>query len=177
MGVTGIHATMPESGIEWSFIAMQYYWLIMNRTFEVFVTGSMICGARVRGVIASPEGTEPQQHDPLQYVSARLRRRYDTVDVEAPAFLAMDHANFQLQRSTLCSIEYYPKNGVWVGSRILGDWLSQTYHTTDVSLSCWVLRMPTSSQLNCARSSPNNRFERSRGRVFVGPRRGSMIGI
>ncbi len=104
-----IRAKTSETGAEWSFIAMQYYWLIINRTFEVLVTRSKICGARVRGVIASPEGAEPQQHDPQQYVSARLRRRYDSVDVEAPEFLAMDRANFQLQRSAIRSIEYFPK--------------------------------------------------------------------
>jgi hypothetical protein len=88
---------------------MQYYWLIVNRTFEVFVTSTMICGARVRGVIASPEGTEPQHSDPRQYVSPRLRRRYDSVDVEAPKFLGIDRANFQLQRASISAIEYFPK--------------------------------------------------------------------
>ena len=88
---------------------MQYYWLMLNRTFEVFVTRSMICGARVRGAIASPEGTEPQQHDPQQYVNARLRRRYDSVNLEAPAFLALDRANFQLTRSNISSIKFFPR--------------------------------------------------------------------
>ena len=108
-GVTVVPATPSENHGEWSFIAMQYYWLIVNRTFEVFVTRTMICGARVRGVIASPEGTEPQQHDPHQYVSARLRRRYDSVNPESPEFLALDRANFQLPRSTICSIEFFPR--------------------------------------------------------------------
>jgi len=108
-GVTAIPSAPSDIHAEWSFIAMQYYWLIVNRTFEVFVTRSMICGARVRGVIASPEGTEPQQHDPQQYVSARLRRRYDSVNPESSEFLALDRANFQIPRSRISSIEFFPR--------------------------------------------------------------------
>lgn len=39
-----ISATSSENQVQWSFIAMRYYVLILNRTFEAFVTRSMIYG-------------------------------------------------------------------------------------------------------------------------------------
>ena len=118
-GVTVVPATPSENHGEWSFIAMQYYWLIVNRTFEVFVTRTMICGARVRGVIASPEGTEPQQHDPHQYVSARLRRRYDSVNPR-PRVLGIA-STFSFREVRFARLSSFRENGVWVRYRTPGD--------------------------------------------------------
>ena len=41
-------------GYLWSFVALEYYALVLNRTFKVFVTDQLLCGAIARGWLAAP---------------------------------------------------------------------------------------------------------------------------
>jgi len=93
----------------WNFIAMQYYGLILNRTYRVYVTDLYLCAARVRGLLASPLAPNEEWYDPEFYVHQSLASQYDQIDPTSPAFLAQDRANFQLARHTIASITYYPK--------------------------------------------------------------------
>ena len=91
----------------WSFVAMQYYWVMLNRTFEVFVTDTKICAARVGGLIASPTFVDEKYKEPRFYVRPRLRARYDGVDPDSSEFLAIDSANFQISRAEIGDIELH----------------------------------------------------------------------
>ena len=84
---------------------MSYYGLILNRTFQVIVTDRHVCGGRVRGLLSAPASVGPQHSDPQFYVHPALAGRYDGVDPESDAFLAIDRANFRVPRETILRVE------------------------------------------------------------------------
>jgi hypothetical protein len=86
---------------------MQYYWVMLNRTFEVFVTDTKLCAARVGGQVASPIFVDERLKDPQFYVRPRLLSRYDGIDPESLEFLKIDRANFQILREEICGIEHH----------------------------------------------------------------------
>lgn len=92
-----------------TFVAMQYYWGILNRSYLIAVTDLYICGARVGGLVAAPHIPTPEWLRPEFYVSPRLLRRYKGLDVTTPAFLKQDQANFQIPRHTILRIDSHPK--------------------------------------------------------------------
>ena len=49
-----------RAGMPAWFSAMEYYALILNRTYTVFVTDRMLCGAKVRGLVSNPYYVPPQ---------------------------------------------------------------------------------------------------------------------
>lgn len=89
----------------WSFVALTYYGLVLNRTYRVIVTERMIAGARVRGLLSAPLTVTERHYDPEFYVSEKLERRYANVDPESSELLAVDHANFQIDRGTVERVE------------------------------------------------------------------------
>jgi heat shock protein HtpX len=99
------HSAPPARRPAWGFIAMSYYRLILNRTFRVTVTDRHVCGARVRGLLSAPATVGPQHSDPEFYVHPALARRYDGVDPESDAFLAIDPVNFRIPRETILRVE------------------------------------------------------------------------
>jgi hypothetical protein len=90
-----------------SFVAMQYYWLMLNRTFEVFITDSKLCAARVGGLIASPASVDERWKNPRFYVKPKLRARYEGIDPESPEFLKIDSTNFQISRPDITAVEHH----------------------------------------------------------------------
>jgi heat shock protein HtpX len=91
----------------WTFVAMEFYGMVLNRVYRVIVTDRKICGARVRGTMSSPffEPSESWQ-DPDFYPSPELEQRYANIDVESSEFLATDKANFQYDRTVLAGVEF-----------------------------------------------------------------------
>ena len=89
----------------WSFIALTYYGLILNRTYRVIVTDRHVCGGRVRGLLSAPANVGPQHADPEFYVQPKLAGRYVGVDPESDAFLAIDRANFRIPREQIARVE------------------------------------------------------------------------
>ncbi|HKG95774.1 MAG TPA: hypothetical protein VKA84_27940 [Gemmatimonadaceae bacterium] len=93
-------------GYLWSFVALEYYTLVLNRTYKIFVTDQLLCGAIVRGWLAAPIFPGGEWYDPEFYARERLLRRYEGVDVSAEAFLAPNLWNFQLPRAALADVEF-----------------------------------------------------------------------
>src|SRR5262245_45386026 len=80
-----VAATQPVDEVRWYFQAMEYFALILNRTYTVMVTDRMLCGAYVRGPIPSPPFASREWHDPDFYVGQRVYR-YAGLHVESREF-------------------------------------------------------------------------------------------
>jgi hypothetical protein len=104
-------AASLERGSEgaWTFVAMQYYFGILNRTYLVFVTETQLAGAKVKGAIAAPRAPDARWKDPLFYVSPSLAAEYGTMDVGSADFLARSRANFHIERSEIRDVEFSKK--------------------------------------------------------------------
>jgi len=93
----------------WTFVAMQYYFGILNRTYLVFVTDSLVCGAKVKGLISAPRAPDARWKDPLFYVSPDLAGRYARMDVGSDEFLTCCRANFRITKSEVRDVEFSQK--------------------------------------------------------------------
>jgi hypothetical protein len=95
----------------WSFVALQYYWLILNRRYLVVVGNHRIVGLRVGGVVVSPNRYTPgmDSPNPLDYIDSDLSDRYDHIDPFSDAALKIDAANFSIDRSSVRAATYFPK--------------------------------------------------------------------
>ena len=94
------------SGYQWSFVALEYYALILNRTYKLFVTDNLIAGAIVGGWLPSPPMPSDAWHDPEFYPRERILRRYDGIDVSSSAFGRVNHWNFQHSRGAIADVEF-----------------------------------------------------------------------
>lgn len=93
----------------WTFVAMQYYFGILNRTYLVFVTESLLCGAKVKGPISAPRAPDARWKDPLFYVSPEIASKYASMDVASEKFLTSCRANFRIVKSELRDVEFSQK--------------------------------------------------------------------
>jgi len=97
----------PHAGAsETWFVAMQYYALILNRTYKVFITDTMLCGAHVRGLVMSPPAVSSDQLDRDYWANTLLGTLYELLDVTSPKFLSQDWANFQIRWSEIARIDF-----------------------------------------------------------------------
>jgi hypothetical protein len=94
------------SGYQWSFVALEYYALILNRTYKLFVTDDLIAGAIVRGWLPAPPLPSDAWYDPEFYPRERILRRYDGVDVSSRDFVRQNYWNFQHSRATIADVEF-----------------------------------------------------------------------
>jgi len=99
---------IPEGAVgtaPW-FAAMEYYALILNRTYKVFVTDQMLCAAKVRGLVSSPPIVSPQMFDQEFWVRTQAAQIYDSFDVRSEKFLRVNSANFQIRWNEIAQTEY-----------------------------------------------------------------------
>jgi len=99
----------PNSGVSlpW-FPAMQYYALILNRTYKVFIADSMLCGAKVVGLVASPVAPSPDMLDPTYWAATLPATLYDRLDVTSRTFLRLNISNFQIKWVDIAQVDYKP---------------------------------------------------------------------
>ncbi|HMH23255.1 MAG TPA: hypothetical protein VK563_15830 [Puia sp.] len=99
------------------FIAMEYKGLL-NCIYKVYVTDSLIMGARVNGyIVCGPNlgiGTTIPMRDirnPAAYVNKKMDQSYaDSLRTDEPKFLKRDKANFIVHRSEVKKIWYDPSH-------------------------------------------------------------------
>ncbi len=93
------------------FAAMQYYALILNRTYKVFIAPSMLAGAKVLGLVAAdPDGaTDETMQNSESWIATKAAARYDGIDVTSEAFLALNAANFQIAWRDIARIAFNPR--------------------------------------------------------------------
>jgi hypothetical protein len=98
----------------WNFVAMEYCYGMLNRTYLILVTDHVICGARIRGPMSSPMIVTERHYQPYFYLYPRVLQKYSHMDVESPAFLNVSRANFQIPRHEIerCEFTAKPKWGM-----------------------------------------------------------------
>ena len=90
-------------------MALEYYALILNRTYKIFVTDDYVCGAIMRGWLSAPLVLTDAWYDPDYYVRERILRRYDEVDVLSDRFAELNLWNFQMPRASLADVDFTAK--------------------------------------------------------------------
>jgi hypothetical protein len=96
------------------FIAMEYKGM-SNCIYKIYVTDSLIFGAKVNGYITTEPnfgmGTsipKDKMHDPESYVDPKMDK-YDTLLSDNAAFLKADGNNFIIRKADIKQVSHNPK--------------------------------------------------------------------
>ena len=113
-------------GFTWSFVALEYYALILNRIYLVCVGSRVVTGLYMGGPVAGLPFPETAW-DPGFWISERRMRRYAGTDVSDPRTRSLHLFNFQLARDAISRVRFNgrPKWGmgpVPCSGRIHIDW-------------------------------------------------------
>lgn len=87
-----------------TFLAMEYYLLMWNRSFEISVTSSSVCGAFVQGAIAvNPPYVVPAEtaQDPTRLVDSIRLAGARAEEPGSQAYLDLHRFNFAIDRAVL----------------------------------------------------------------------------
>ena len=100
-----------------SFLAMEYYAGILNRSYALMVTKNTVCGAKVLGVISSPVTVSGvyKWKDPRNFIAQKTIDKYRSIDPESPAFLNVNKDNFQIPCSSIKGIGFTSRKKMSMG--------------------------------------------------------------
>lgn len=100
-----------------SFLAMEYYGLMMNRTFAISATKSMVCGAKMFGVVGSPRSGLGMYlwRDPRNFIDRKTQEKYRGVSPESAEFLSVNKDNFQINCADVVGIAFSGKKKLSMG--------------------------------------------------------------
>lgn len=90
------------------FAAYESGWFLNGWTYKIFLTDSMLSGARVRGTIVEPESRDEAEHNQAYWVRTMAETLYERLDVTSAEFLLLHTRNFQLRWRDIDEIEYAP---------------------------------------------------------------------
>jgi hypothetical protein len=98
------------------FVAMEYYWLILNRTFLILITDNELIGIKVHGPIGVesrdtlvkllPLAVDGDLQNPYSYISAKYVETIKEVDLKSNDFLKANGSNFRINRSDIVDSSY-----------------------------------------------------------------------
>lgn len=101
----GGNSDATEDDPPW-FAAMEYYALILNRTYKIFAMDQMLVGATVRGLVISPPVTTSSMSNQEFWARTQAAKRYERVDLTSAKFLRMHSANFQIRWNDIAATEF-----------------------------------------------------------------------
>jgi hypothetical protein len=91
---------------------MEYYLLMWNRSFEITMTASSLCGAFVQGVIAanSPSvAAARMSNDATKLVNSKKLAQARAHEPGSPSYLAMHRFNFAVPQAMVLGIRFDPR--------------------------------------------------------------------
>lgn len=104
------------------FVAMQYYGLILNRTFLVLLTKDFLIGIKVNGLIGVESGgsiltkefsktmaVKGDLQDPYSYIKSKYIDKVQNLDLLDGSILTQGKSNFLIQRADITNAYYDPK--------------------------------------------------------------------
>ena len=99
---------IENENVQFSFVAMEYYWLMLNRTFKIFLTSEYLVGVKVQGIIAaSPKyAINPEWQNQDKFVPEGISEKYGNESLTINEILEANRNNFALKISDVCSVSF-----------------------------------------------------------------------
>lgn len=92
-----------------SFIAMEYYLGILNRTYRIYITPTVIAGGVVQNITASPGTLIERWFEPTAYVYPFQFNQYDRFSPLSDEFIKVSpQHNFRYPRTQILECRYDP---------------------------------------------------------------------
>jgi len=103
------------------FVALEYYWLILNRTYLVLLANQEIIGLKVGGAIAVEAGRDPLTRtitsnlavkgdlkNPYSYIKSSYAAKYLDTPLNSADILSLDKSNFAVPYREIQQITFDP---------------------------------------------------------------------
>jgi hypothetical protein len=109
------------------FVAMEYYGLILNRTYLILITRDYLLGLKVNGLVSVEvgRGSDPltraitnsmaimeDKQNPYAYMKEKFLRKMENLDIFGEAILKVSNANFKIERTKIADV-YYNEKKKW----------------------------------------------------------------
>jgi hypothetical protein len=89
------------------FIAMEYYFGILNRTFLILLTDSFLLGLKVNGVVGT--GLPGDLNDRFSYTNDSYVDAFLDEDIYGASILSVNKANFKINKTDIIEVNYDPR--------------------------------------------------------------------
>jgi len=108
----------PNSDLysEKTFIVLQYYAGILNRTVKVYALEDMLSVATIGGPLATPMFVTEEWYDPNFYIDQTLASVLKKFNPMTTPFIMVDKTNYQIKQSSIARVEYDPTDKWGMGS-------------------------------------------------------------
>lgn len=113
------------------FVAMEYYNLILNRTFLVLITEEHLIGLKVNGMISVETKVDPiadaftrnmivkgDLENPYSYMKGKFLEKLKDKNIFSDHILGVDSSNFKISRRKIASVRY-DKRKKWVATLMM----------------------------------------------------------
>ena len=101
------------------FVAMEYCWLILNRTYIVLIEDEHLVGIKVNGVVsidrpgtADTHAVKGDLNNPYSYVKQSYLNKFKEIGFGNNSALSLDSANFRIKKEQIQSVQFNP-NKKW----------------------------------------------------------------
>ena len=104
------------------FVAMEYYGLILNRTFLILLAETHMIGVVANGLISVRSAADPltsiitdalsvhgDLHNPLSYLKEKYLNRVKNLNLLGDDFLKINRANFRIRFDEISEVTYDPR--------------------------------------------------------------------
>jgi len=114
--------TLNEIGLKDGnhFVAMEYYGLILNRTFLFLITKEHLIGLKVNGMVSSNAlGADPltaiiassmaiysDLENPYSYIKSKYLKKIKNLDINGEEILMVSKSNFKISKKDISNVEY-----------------------------------------------------------------------
>ncbi len=101
------------------FVAMEYYNLIMNRTFLILISDEYLIGLKVNGLISVEGGGDPltrsitknmaiqdDLQNPYSYMKSSYLRKVENLNIYGEDILKTEKTNFKINRNEIKNVTY-----------------------------------------------------------------------
>jgi hypothetical protein len=101
------------------FVVMEYYWLVMNRTFLVVLVDGFMIGLKANGLIGATSGGDPATNiiahvlanngdltNPYSYINSRYINEVEKDDLFGENILKLHPSNFRISRKDVTDVQY-----------------------------------------------------------------------
>ncbi|MFK8056595.1 MAG: hypothetical protein AB8F78_10785 [Saprospiraceae bacterium] len=107
------------------FVAMEYYALMMNRTFLILITDEYLIGLKTNGLISAEGGRDPLTRtitksmsiqnnlsNPYSYMNGKYLRELENLNIFEDKILKISNSNFRIKRQDIKTV-LYDKSKKW----------------------------------------------------------------
>lgn len=107
------------------FVAMEYFGLVLNRTYLVLVTDRFLIGLKVNGLVSVEGGGDPvtilitgslairnDLNNPYSYIRHKYLKKLESLDINSDEILKVSSSSFRISRKDIVDV-YYDKRKKW----------------------------------------------------------------